>query len=336
MTLAVPEEAPASTPVLRGSTGANMIREAAAVMEDAYMLAKAIASTAMVPKHFQGKPDDIAAAMLYGASLGLDPMQSVRAVYVVSGQPGLYARTMDALVKASGHEVWTVESTDESVTVAGKRKGTERTEEITWTIERATKAEYVPTIDPDTGNYRLNKWGKLIGNEKYFTDPQAMLHAKATAEVCRKIAPDVLAGVYAVEELQSETSFTVEQVVAPGRGLGAVLNPSGSEVVSQDGREPGPDSAATSSVPSPSEPEAPPEAPEAPEAPDLITKAQLAKIGAGMKTLGIEGRDEALGYVHTAIGREVESRNDLTKVEASTLIEKIEADVKLLAEEQQP
>ena len=31
-----------------------------------------------------------------------------------------------------------------------------------------------------------------------------MLYAKAVSEVCRKIAPDSLAGVYAVEELQLE------------------------------------------------------------------------------------------------------------------------------------
>jgi hypothetical protein len=105
-----------------GITGANLIREAAAVMADAHKLAVAVANTQMIPKHFQGKPDECAAAMLYGASLGLDPMQSVRQIYVVHGQAALYARAMVALVMGAGHEVWTVESTDESVTVAGRRR----------------------------------------------------------------------------------------------------------------------------------------------------------------------------------------------------------------------
>lgn len=168
-----------------GTTGANLIREAAAVMVDAHTLAKAVAGTQMIPKHFQGKPDECAAAMLYGASLGLDPMQSVRQIYVVHGQAALYARAMSALVQGAGHKVWTVESTDQSVTVSGSRKGSEHVETATWTGDRAKKAGYT-------------------NNAKYQTDPQAMLYSKALSEVCRKIAPDVLSGVFSVEEMQME------------------------------------------------------------------------------------------------------------------------------------
>lgn len=58
----------------------------------------------------------------------------------------------------------------------------------------------------------------------------------------------------------------------------------------------------------------------------VISKAQLGKIGALMGELGIRERDEALGYVAGVIGRAVESRNDLTKDEASRVIESLAAD----------
>ena len=167
------------------SAGGNLIREAAAVMADAHALAKAICNTQMIPQHFKGKPDECAAAMLYGASLGLDPMQAVKGIYVAHGNAALYARTMASIVLRDQHELWTVESTNEAVTVAGRRRGTDRVEQSTWTYERAQLAGYTSTA-------------------KYKTDPQAMLYAKAVSEVCRKIAPDSLAGVYAVEELQLE------------------------------------------------------------------------------------------------------------------------------------
>jgi hypothetical protein len=307
MTIATTEQG--NTPAIpTGSVGGNLIREAAAVMSDAYALAKAVCNTAMVPKHFQGKPDDTAAAMLYGSSLGLDPMQAVRAIYIVHGSPGLYAKSMAGLAAARGHETWTVESTDEAVTVAGRRKGSEHVEQSTWTIERATKAGYVPTIDPATNKLRLNKWGKVDGNEKYLSDPQAMLHAKALAEVCRKIAPDVLAGVYSVEELQSEQRFTVEQV--PTRGLAAVLTPhtSGAEGAPEYLSDPV-ERTDTS----------------APESPLLDTSSKLAKaMYAAIRDHGIT-KDETPGLYQQVTGREVTSSKDLTDDEARAVLDHLAA-----------
>ncbi|HEY9353756.1 MAG TPA: hypothetical protein VIP28_10915, partial [Nocardioides sp.] len=209
------------TPQERGS---SLIREAAAVMADAHALATAVCKTAMVPDHFRGKPDECAAAIMYGASLGLDPMQALKAVYVVYGNAALYARSMAAVVAAAGHRIWTVEAGPTVVIMAGQRAGSERVEQSEWTIERATLAGYVPTLDPDTGKYKTKPNGKLIGNEKYLTDPETMLRAKATAEICRIIAPDVLNGVYSVEERQME--YVEAEVVErrPTRSLGAAMD----------------------------------------------------------------------------------------------------------------
>jgi hypothetical protein len=80
--------------------------------------------------------------------------------------------------------------------------------------------------------------------------------------------------------------------------------------------------AATKRKPAPRQQATPPPAPEGNE----ISAAQLAKIGALMNELGIKGREEALGYVASKVGRPVESRNDLSKSEAHTLIDALEAD----------
>lgn len=58
----------------------------------------------------------------------------------------------------------------------------------------------------------------------------------------------------------------------------------------------------------------------------MVTKAQLTKIGAAMSALGITDRDNALLYVSDVVGREVTSRNELTKAEASALIDALERD----------
>lgn len=165
--------------------GLDLLVKQAQAMDAAYKIGSALANTQMVPQTFRGKPDDATAAILYGAELGLKPTQALQQVFVVHGQPAIYARTMVGLLKAKGYVFETVESTDESVTVRGTSPRGE-VEQSTWTIARAKKAGYV-------------------SNKKYQTDPQAMLYAKAASEVSRKLAPDVLLGIrYTAEDLELE------------------------------------------------------------------------------------------------------------------------------------
>ena len=134
---------------------------------------------------------------------------------------------MVALLKARGYKFRVAAQSNESVTVVGTDLDGE-TYESTWTIGRARQAGYVPEIDERTGKFKVNANGKLIGNEKYITDPQAMLKAKGYAEVSRDMAPDVLMGIsYTSEELLSENwdsgaTLAAQQVQAP-KGRGAAL-----------------------------------------------------------------------------------------------------------------
>lgn len=182
----------------------RMLVAHAEMMQTAWQLASKICNTRMVPARFFQKPEDGTAAILYGAELGLNPIQSLQRVVPIHGMPSLEARTMVALLKSRGYKIRTAAQSDESVTIVGVDLEGEAYES-TWTIERALKAGYVPEIDERTGKYKTNANGKLKGNEKYITDPQAMLKAKAQAEVCRDMAPEVLLGIsYVSEELESE------------------------------------------------------------------------------------------------------------------------------------
>lgn len=277
------------TPETR-ATGSDLIREAAAVMVDAKTLADAICGTSMVPAHFRDKPEECAAAILYGSSLGFDPMQSVKVIYVVKGNAALYATGMAAVVRRDGHDLRDVEVSDTSVTVAGRRAGSTEWVERTWTIERAKTAGYT-------------------SNAKYDTNPLQMLHAKATSEVCRVIAPDSLAGVYSVEERQMEyidaEVVAVRRTAPPSKGLAAALD------------------------------DKPPAAPAAPE-PEAITKTQVATMGKLMKDVGVgDDKNMALAYVADVIGRQVERREDLTATEATAVIDALTAEVAAIAKQRE-
>lgn len=188
--------------------GLGLLQRQAEAMGAAHKLASVLCNTQMVPQTFRGKPDDGAAAILYGAELGLKPQQALQQVFVVHGQPAIYARTMVALLKAKGYKFETLEDTPESVTVRATSPRGE-TETSTWTIERATKAGYT-------------------SNKKYQSDPQGMLYAKCSAEVSRKIAPDVLLGIkYSAEDLELEqrpVKATATRTDRPQRGGAGVMS----------------------------------------------------------------------------------------------------------------
>lgn len=172
------------------------INEWAAELDAAHRLASMLAAANFLPMTLRKKSNgamkteqeaavDATAVILAGKSVGMDPMQAVQNIFPVHGMPSMYARTMQGLVLAAGHDVEFVESDETHATVRARRKGREW-REYTWTIDRARKAGY-------------------LSNKKYDSDPRAMLTAKALAEACRLTAPDVLLGMaYSAEERELE------------------------------------------------------------------------------------------------------------------------------------
>jgi hypothetical protein len=195
-------EEPRYEEITEPSTGSLRRLEAEALaMDKAVKLARGLSATRMVPEHFQqGKNGeqatwDLAAAILYGAELGLSAPQSAQNIFVVKGKPAVYARTMAAQVMHAGYKLEEIEASDQRVMWRAYRDT--RTAESEWTIERAQQAGY--TV-----------------NARYQSNPQEMLRAKCIAEVCRILFPDVLLGMaYTVEELQLE-NVTVQRVVKQG------------------------------------------------------------------------------------------------------------------------
>lgn len=268
------------------TTQLTVIHQTASDLSDAHRIGSVIAATSFAPAHFRSKPEECAIAILYGQTIGLDPMTAVQQIYVIGGKPALYARAMVAIVLSHGHQIWTEEETDGAVTVAGQRKGSARVERITWTSSMAQRAGYA-------------------SNKKYQTDPRSMLYARASGDIARRVAPDALLGMaYTVEEMQLEPELGPATVITA-----AAFTPA----------------AALEAEDTPAEQAEPAGVPT-----EMITAAQLRKIGAAMKDLAITGRAEALAYVSAAAGRDITSRNDLTKAEASAVVDALEADLAAL------
>ncbi len=128
--------------------------------------------------------------MVTGMELGLSMLQSLRGVFVMSAngknQPGLYADTMVALCKSHAEicEYFTlVESSGKVAVYRTKRRGDPEPVTMAFTMEQARAAS-------------------LAGKDVWKSYPDAMLRARAATALARAVYPDLLNGLYSVEELR--------------------------------------------------------------------------------------------------------------------------------------
>lgn len=195
--VAIPEQDAGRAPAVRQGGTIAHLADWAEEARAAFQLAAVLCKTSFVPQHFKGKPEEATAAILTGHEMGMSPMAALRAIYVISGTPGMYAAAMRAVALSRGHKVWVEPgASPERVVVRGQRAGEDRVQESMWTIERA-------------------KTAGLLNNAQYTKNPQNMLTARATAEVCRLVAADALHGLLSVEELADVEPRKPEPVAAP-------------------------------------------------------------------------------------------------------------------------
>lgn len=275
---------------LAPSRGVAQIVEWAESARAAYSVAESLVKTSFVPEAFRGKAHEATAAILAGSEVGLSPMAALRSFDVIQGTAAPRALTLRAIVQSQGHLIWSEESTPGKAVVCGRRRGEDMVHRSVWTIERARQL-------------------KLTGKPNWQNQPQAMLLARATSECARLVAADAILGLpYSAEELedqQATPTTTVQREPAK-------------RTVQHKSAEP----------PPMVEPDLTPEpAPEpAPQNVAGITKPQSAKLHAAFGNLGYgaDDRDRRLHVASRLIGRNLESSSDLTKDEASTVIDLLE------------
>lgn len=146
-------------------------------------IADRVARTAMVPKGLRGKPDEVLAVILTGRELGLPPMASMQLIDFIDGNPTLNAQGCRALITGAGHDLWAEVNDEKRCLLHARRKGSDVTHTVEWTIERARAAN-------------------LTGKGVWKQYPANMLLNRASTEMARNYFADLLMGVsYDPEEL---------------------------------------------------------------------------------------------------------------------------------------
>lgn len=252
-------------------------------------IAKALCNTSFVPVSMKGKPDEIAACILYGSELDLPPMTALRTIDVIQGRPTLSANAMRGLAMKDGIRFRLDETTETRCVMSAARSGGSWTT-VTWTIDQAK---------------RLG----LTGKDNWKNQPGVMLIARATSQLCRLVAANVLIGAtYSAEEVRD---------MAPPEPV----------------KPPKPEPKPLSATPTYAEPELVPEVVDVPlpefeetQAPMPISPTTRAAIMKRFEEASIKDRLKRNEIISGILGRKVMSVNNITEAEGRAVLDMLSRD----------
>ena len=160
---------------------------------EAIQFSEMLASSQMVPKQYQGKPQDIMVCVQWGMELGLAPLQALQNIAVINGKPSVYGDAAMALVQASPlcegvEEFIEGDGTNNPIAVCVAHRKGRKPVRSTFSVEDAKRA---------------GLWGKQGPWQAY---PKRMLAMRARGFALRDAFPDVLKGLITAEEAQDYPS----------------------------------------------------------------------------------------------------------------------------------
>lgn len=151
------------------------------------MVYSTMAKQAVASKMYRGVGDEagVMMVMLAAREMGIPPMSALNGgVNIINGKVEIAARMMSAMIRRAGHSITIKESTDTSCTLYGKRKDTNDTAEVSYTLEEAKKAGLVK---PGGG------WTR---------NPKDMCFARAISRLARQLFSDVIGVGYVEGEIR--------------------------------------------------------------------------------------------------------------------------------------
>jgi hypothetical protein len=286
--------------------------EPAASLPEKMEWARAVASSNLLPKQYRDNPANLLFAVEYADALGVSRINAITSIHVIEGKPSASADLIASLVRRAGHRLRVMGDDTYAEAHLIRIDDPEFTYKVRWDLDKARMAG-------------------LLGKGVWKSYPGAMLRSRAITEVARMGASDALFGViYSSEELGATVDAEGEvfhQVTTARAGSGSDRAREALGVPQTGGGE---GSQAETSV-AEGEAGSIPAGNPSPSSPEMMTPAQTRKLGAGMRDAGLTDRDDALAYVASVIDRKVSSRNELTKDEASRVIDALE---RLAASEQ--
>lgn len=244
-------------------------------------LVKTLSPSALLPESFRNNPANLMYAVQYANALGLAPIHAITGIAVIKGKPTASADLMAAIVRRAGHKLRVVGDDTYAEAVLIRKDDPTFEYKTRWDREKAQKAG-------------------LTNNPTYSKYPGAMYRARAVSEVVRMGASDAMYGlIYAPEDFGEVAN---EPTAAP------VSEATPTTKVSRKAKAPAPVAETKG------QDELRAAIAETGEAP---SEQAFKRMFAILHENGLGGREDSLGYVSDIVGRDIQSRSELTASEVA-------------------
>ena len=213
-------------------------------------MAEAMATARItVPKHLAGSPGDCLAIVMQAAQWQMNPFAVAQKTHVVNGALGYEAQLVNAVVSASSLLATRIQYAFE-----GDWKGCNGKADKSEERAVVVSATLVNEQQPRTLRVSMAQVGEVRNSPLWVADPRQQLAYLATKRWARLHAPDVMLGVYSVDELQDHAIerpmghaevIPSQPTTSRTEAVKAKLFQRGSSQVNLDNSSPGPDLATT-------------------------------------------------------------------------------------------
>ena len=170
-------------------------------LEEMTKFASTLISSGILPPNYKS-PESVIATIIQGKELGLKAMTSLQNIHFISSKPTLGANAIAALIRGRGVDYQTIKDAEPVKNAEGK------------------SIDLVTTIRFFRFSHILNKvleedcsfsWqdavaAGLTGKDVWKKFPSQMLHARCLAKGARRVAGDILLGVYETTEMADSTN----------------------------------------------------------------------------------------------------------------------------------
>ena len=271
-------------------TGGELLPDSDA-LGDLWRVCQRVIGTGFLPDSIRS-PEQAFAIALKGRELGIPPMMAFAGLYIIKGKVELTASMMSAMLRRGGVKIEEVQVDASMAHLRFDRDGEKA--EVCFTMEDAKRANLV--------NQTWNKY------------PRQMLYARALSEGARRIGPDLVSGAYVSGEISMEVG---------GNGNGIKIEAEFVEETPESVEET-PEKPALTATPVAEEASEEASEPKPKRQPAKASEAQVKKLVVLCNKVSLSS-DEVHAMLRGLYGLEVSSRKDLTKAQATKLIDALTA-----------